>query len=64
VRPRAENSAYPFCSPPCKLVDLGRWLDGSYRIPGSLTGEVSDLESAAAEAPSNEPSPEVPEESE
>jgi endogenous inhibitor of DNA gyrase (YacG/DUF329 family) len=18
----------------CKLVDLGRWLDGSYRIPG------------------------------
>jgi endogenous inhibitor of DNA gyrase (YacG/DUF329 family) len=27
-------SAFPFCSPACKLVDLGRWLDGDYRIPG------------------------------
>ncbi len=24
----------PFCTPACKLADLGRWLDGSYRIPG------------------------------
>ena len=23
----------PFCSPRCKLVDLGNWLNGSYRIP-------------------------------
>ncbi len=33
-QPRAENPSYPFCSPPCKLVDLGAWLDGAYRIPG------------------------------
>jgi endogenous inhibitor of DNA gyrase (YacG/DUF329 family) len=24
----------PFCSEHCKLVDLGRWLKGDYRIPG------------------------------
>jgi endogenous inhibitor of DNA gyrase (YacG/DUF329 family) len=30
----AGNPAFPFCSPQCKLVDLGRWLDGAYRIPG------------------------------
>jgi endogenous inhibitor of DNA gyrase (YacG/DUF329 family) len=24
----------PFCSERCKLVDLGRWLKGDYRIPG------------------------------
>lgn len=24
---------YPFCSERCKLVDLGRWLDGKYQIP-------------------------------
>jgi len=24
----------PFCCERCKLVDLGRWLDGSYAIPG------------------------------
>lgn len=27
------NASFPFCSPACKMVDLGRWLDGSYRIP-------------------------------
>lgn len=29
-----KNPAFPFCSAPCKLVDLGRWLDGGYRVPG------------------------------
>ena len=24
--------AYPFCSERCKLLDLGRWLDGGYQI--------------------------------
>jgi uncharacterized protein len=23
----------PFCSPRCAQIDLGRWLDGNYRIP-------------------------------
>ena len=23
----------PFCSERCKLIDLGRWLDGKYQIP-------------------------------
>jgi endogenous inhibitor of DNA gyrase (YacG/DUF329 family) len=31
---RAErNSSYPFCSERCKLIDLGRWLDGKYQVP-------------------------------
>lgn len=34
--PRGENKAFPFCSPTCKLVDLGKWLDGTYRIPTTL----------------------------
>ena len=25
---------HPFCSQRCKLVDLDRWLTGTYRIPG------------------------------
>jgi endogenous inhibitor of DNA gyrase (YacG/DUF329 family) len=24
----------PFCSTRCAQIDLGRWLDGSYAIPG------------------------------
>ncbi len=31
--PRDENGAFPFCSPRCKMVDLGKWLDGQYRVP-------------------------------
>ena len=27
-----EWPQYPFCSPRCKLVDLGRWLGEAYRI--------------------------------
>jgi endogenous inhibitor of DNA gyrase (YacG/DUF329 family) len=25
----------PFCSERCKLVDLGRWLKGDYRVAGT-----------------------------
>jgi uncharacterized protein len=28
-----ERSYSPFCSERCKLIDLGRWLDGKYQIP-------------------------------
>ncbi len=24
---------FPFCSERCKLIDLGRWLNGKYQIP-------------------------------
>jgi hypothetical protein len=26
------NPHRPFCSPTCRLIDLGRWLDERYRI--------------------------------
>lgn len=30
-----ESRWFPFCSRRCKLIDLGRWLDGKYVVPGS-----------------------------
>lgn len=30
-----ELATFPFCSERCRLVDLGRWIDGAYAIPGS-----------------------------
>jgi endogenous inhibitor of DNA gyrase (YacG/DUF329 family) len=24
---------YPFCSPKCRKIDLGRWLGEKYRLP-------------------------------
>ncbi len=48
----AELRSFPFCSDRCKLVDLGRWIDGVYAIPGpempqtpapeGLTGDEED----------------------
>jgi endogenous inhibitor of DNA gyrase (YacG/DUF329 family) len=28
----SQPDTRPFCSARCRMVDLGRWLDGSYRI--------------------------------
>ncbi len=28
----AEAPHRPFCSERCKLMDLGKWLDGGYRV--------------------------------
>jgi uncharacterized protein len=28
-----DNPYRPFCCHRCKLLDLGAWADGSYRIP-------------------------------
>ncbi|GAC1337884.1 MAG: hypothetical protein NVSMB14_04920 [Isosphaeraceae bacterium] len=25
--------SFPFCTERCKLIDLGRWLDGAYFLP-------------------------------
>jgi endogenous inhibitor of DNA gyrase (YacG/DUF329 family) len=43
--PRAQNKSFPFCSPRCKLVDLGKWLDEQYRVP------VSELDDGMSPAP-------------
>jgi len=51
VRPREENPAFPFCSPRCRAVDLGKWFIGAYRVPdpdgpkpdgGSAAGDEGD----------------------
>ncbi|WP_435015717.1 DNA gyrase inhibitor YacG [Tundrisphaera sp. TA3] len=34
--------SFPFCSDRCRMVDLGRWIDGSYTIPGSAPIEPAD----------------------
>jgi uncharacterized protein len=29
---RPENQDFPFCSPRCRTIDLGRWINGDYAI--------------------------------
>jgi len=34
---------YPFCSNRCKLIDLGRWIDGGYKIVTTLKPDEEDI---------------------
>lgn len=36
---RAKNPDRPFCSERCRMVDLSRWLDESYAVPGETVPE-------------------------
>ncbi|MGQ4808819.1 DNA gyrase inhibitor YacG [Candidatus Entotheonellaceae bacterium PAL068K] len=40
-----DSSTYPFCSERCRLIDLGAWAQGDYRIPSEqLINEEGWLE--------------------
>jgi uncharacterized protein len=39
--PRGD-AAFPFCSERCRLIDLGRWLDGDYKLPALDDAPSSD----------------------
>jgi endogenous inhibitor of DNA gyrase (YacG/DUF329 family) len=43
-----EAKLFPFCSQRCKLVDLGAWLDGRYKV-------ISKPPDASLDTPANEP---------
>jgi endogenous inhibitor of DNA gyrase (YacG/DUF329 family) len=50
--PREKNAAFPFCSPRCKQVDLGKWLNEDYRVP---VDETSDDDGAEPSVPAGHP---------
>ena len=37
-----EDAWRPFCSERCKLQDLARWADESYRVAAEKTSEPDD----------------------
>jgi endogenous inhibitor of DNA gyrase (YacG/DUF329 family) len=36
-RVEPEAKTFPFCSERCRLIDLGNWLGGNYRVAGEPT---------------------------
>jgi len=42
------NPFRPFCSERCKLIDMGAWASGQYRIPSA---EPGDEENGTAKEP-------------
>ncbi|HOT00199.1 MAG TPA: DNA gyrase inhibitor YacG [Acidobacteriota bacterium] len=52
-----EDAPYrPFCSERCRLMDLGRWADGVYRVAGEDAGPDAAAPNPASETP-HEPEP-------
>jgi uncharacterized protein len=45
----ADLPSFPFCSDRCKLIDLGRWIDGAYSIPVAPAEEPEETESVEDE---------------
>jgi endogenous inhibitor of DNA gyrase (YacG/DUF329 family) len=43
--------AFPFCSPKCRLIDLGRWLGEQYGVPVNPEEETSPEQDDADESP-------------
>jgi endogenous inhibitor of DNA gyrase (YacG/DUF329 family) len=41
-----EYPDYPFCSPRCRKIDLGRWLDQKYRVPDPTPPDADDRSTA------------------
>ena len=39
-----DTKTYPFCSERCRLIDLGVWASGDYRVPGEPASD-EDLRS-------------------
>ena len=36
--------SFPFCTDRCRMIDLGRWIDGKYAIPGSAKDQKQQEE--------------------
>ncbi|MFA5073857.1 MAG: DNA gyrase inhibitor YacG [Nitrospirota bacterium] len=43
------NPFKPFCSERCRLIDLGSWIQGNYRIPGEKIEDQNDGEKKKTE---------------
>ncbi len=42
---KQTNPAYrPFCSKRCADIDLGKWLDGNYAIPGERPEDIENAQ--------------------
>jgi hypothetical protein len=42
AKDKGDEGVFPFCSMRCKLVDLGMWLDGEYRVESRDEGDEED----------------------
>lgn len=42
-----RSDSFPFCCDRCRLIDLGRWADGTYVVAGTLPTDGEDAGDSA-----------------
>jgi len=58
---RREDAPFrPFCSERCKMIDLGRWFDGTYRTSEPLTPQEIERATTDQQPPLHSESDELP----
>lgn len=40
----SANEYRPFCSKRCRLIDLGEWIEGKYKIETEKNDQVSEFQ--------------------
>jgi len=40
---REDAETFPFCSKRCRIIDLGKWIDGDYQISRPITNRDEEL---------------------
>jgi endogenous inhibitor of DNA gyrase (YacG/DUF329 family) len=48
---KSHDDEFPFCSPHCRTIDLGRWATGAYVISSPVTDAEEPLREADPEDP-------------
>jgi len=51
TEPENRPADYPFCSERCRLLDLGKWLQGEYSIPTTAPLDAESLDAGSFDAP-------------
>jgi endogenous inhibitor of DNA gyrase (YacG/DUF329 family) len=49
-RHRVDPEWRPFCSERCRLQDLARWVDGTYRVAAQIVHDPDDTEHLGLES--------------
>lgn len=40
---KSADAEFPFCSPRCRTIDLGKWASGAYVVSSPASGENEQI---------------------
>lgn len=50
-----SDAEFPFCSPRCRTIDLGKWASGEYVVPSPLTDAEEGIHESTPEEREGKP---------